>query len=413
MLNKVGSDWRISSGMLRLTVLLIWVGDINLRRLWMPGGLFSMLGSCGIPLRFNCIGTRLLSSGLRLIMTVEGVRRQILLFGTGVVVVSRAKWTSELMSTLQRFPARLASLVGFGCRCTGGSLRVLMLLPGLILSACCVSSLIFWVSLHWLTDDRDLGHFGTSYLEVLILCEQGAGHRLLSEKVTRPHVRAHRPISISCVPSEGIEIRQWCRFIRSLVRALGKLPGGLGGFLPCSVGGHMSRLRHSGWEQCSHGLGCWRTRFCPSAVLRGRWPCCAGRRLVSSSSWTRSLTCPLLCRSSTRWPMSLLCRLGGGPDVQKTVVFRSCSSRTMWTCPLLWTTGVWRCRRFSSCGCERHCDHAVTSWGLANSRGASDSVHRAVWGHSCCATETGTRSADCAASSSGGYGGDEWFFLSF
>ena len=48
----------------------------------------------------------------------------------------------------------------------------------------------------------------------LILYEEWAGHRLLSEKVTRPHVRAHRPISISSVPvSEGIEIRQGCRFI--------------------------------------------------------------------------------------------------------------------------------------------------------------------------------------------------------
>ena len=26
-----------------------------------------------------------------------------------------------------------------------------------------------------------------------------------------------------------------------------------------------------------------------------------------------------------------------------------------------------RCRRCSSCGCGRHCDHAVASWGLANS----------------------------------------------
>ena len=54
--------------------------------------------------------------------------------------------------------------------------------------------------------------------------------------------------------SEGIEIRHGCQFISSLVRALGKLPGGLGGFLPCQVGSHLSRLRHLGWNQCSHGL---------------------------------------------------------------------------------------------------------------------------------------------------------------
>ena len=54
--------------------------------------------------------------------------------------------------------------------------------------------------------------------------------------------------------SEGMEIRHGCQFISSLVRALGKLPGGLGRFLPCQVGTHLSRLRHLGWNQCSHGL---------------------------------------------------------------------------------------------------------------------------------------------------------------
>ena len=82
-----------------------------------------------------------------------------------------------------------------------------------------------------------------------------AGHRLLSEKVTRPHLRANRPIFIPSIPvSEGIEIRHGCQFLRSLVRALAKLPGGLGRFLPCRLGSDVSRLRHLGWNQCSHGL---------------------------------------------------------------------------------------------------------------------------------------------------------------
>ena len=61
--------------------------------------------------------------------------------------------------------------------------------------------------------------------------------------------------SISSLPvPEGIEIRQGCRFISSLVMALGKLPSGLGRFLRCSVGSIMSRRGHLGWEQCSHCL---------------------------------------------------------------------------------------------------------------------------------------------------------------
>ena len=118
-----------------------------------------------------------------------------------------------------------------------------------------VSFTSFLGTLHWPSGSHDFRHFGVSFLELLILFEQWAGHRLLSEKVTRPHVRAHRPSLIpSVLVSEGIDIRHGCQFLSCLIRALAKLSGGLGRFLPCHLGSRMSRLRHLGWNQCSHGL---------------------------------------------------------------------------------------------------------------------------------------------------------------
>ena len=105
----------------------------------------------------------------------------------------------------------------------------------------------FLNTLHWPSGSDGFGHFGVSFLELLILFVQWAGHRLLSEKVTRPHVRAHRPILIPSVPvTEGIEVRHGCQFLSRLIRALSKLSGGLGRFLPCRLGSHMSRFWHLG-----------------------------------------------------------------------------------------------------------------------------------------------------------------------
>ena len=41
-----------------------------------------------------------------------------------------------------------------------------------------------------------------------------------------------------------------------MLRALTKLPGGLGRFIPCRIGANHGRLRHVGWEKCCHGLTC-------------------------------------------------------------------------------------------------------------------------------------------------------------
>ena len=59
----------------------------------------------------------------------------------------------------------------------------------------------FLGTLHWPIGSDDIGHFGESFVELLILFEQWAGHGLLNKKVvTRPHVRANRPILIPSVP---------------------------------------------------------------------------------------------------------------------------------------------------------------------------------------------------------------------
>ena len=120
------------------------------------------------------------------------------------VVVSNASLILGLMLTLLCFPALLAFWMGLGFRPSGADTAAWPYSVGLL---CEFSA--FLGSLHWPPDTGNMGHCG-SYLEILILFEQWAGHGgLLSEKVTRPHVRAHRSISISSVPvSDGIEIRQ-------------------------------------------------------------------------------------------------------------------------------------------------------------------------------------------------------------
>ena len=61
--------------------------------------------------------------------------------------------------------------------------------------------------------------------------------------------------SVSAVPfGPGIDIWRSCRFLGAIFRALRFLPGGLGRFLPGSIGANHCRLRHIGWSKCCHGL---------------------------------------------------------------------------------------------------------------------------------------------------------------
>ena len=132
-------------------------------------------------------------------------------------------------------------------------LRTLPMGPTLLVSW--LSGWPFLGPLHWPAGGLDLGVGGISYVELLILHELWAGERLSLEKALPRCLRPGRPISVSAVPfGPGIDIWRSCRFIGAMMRCLCLLPGGLGRFVPCSIGANHCRLRHIGWEKCGHGL---------------------------------------------------------------------------------------------------------------------------------------------------------------
>ena len=131
-----------------------------------------------------------------------------------------------------------------------------------------LSSLLFLASLHWPQGDPDLGKFGVSYFELLLLFEIYAGHRLHAEKAIGPHLRPRRLLFFSGFPVDlGQEIRHGCQFLHSLFRSLGHHPGGLVRFIPCHPSAHYTRLMHVGWGQCGHGLSSRPRESCDLSIL--------------------------------------------------------------------------------------------------------------------------------------------------
>ena len=93
------------------------------------------------------------------------------------------------------------------------------------------------------------------HVEMLILYGLWVGERLTLEKAHPRYLRPGHPIPVSAVPfGPGIDIWRSCRFIGAMMRSLCLLPGGLGRFVPCSIGANHCRLRHIGWEKSGHGL---------------------------------------------------------------------------------------------------------------------------------------------------------------
>ena len=78
------------------------------------------------------------------------------------------------------------------------------------------------------------------------------------------------------------------RQVRSLMRSLCFLPGGLARFVPCSIGANHCRLRHIGWERCGHGLTS-RPResasvpFLDELLCLFRYPSKSGRALLNGT----------------------------------------------------------------------------------------------------------------------------------
>ena len=95
----------------------------------------------------------------------------------------------------------------------------------------------FLSTLRWPEGLNEMGKFGVSYLELLILFENWLGHRLLPEKTVPVSRRLGRPIYVGTPPvSEGVQIRVGCQFLGSLFRSLGKLPGGFSRVYPWFAG---------------------------------------------------------------------------------------------------------------------------------------------------------------------------------
>ena len=167
---------------------------------------------------------------------------------------------------------------------------LMMLLFGRTLLVFWLSGCLFCVPFIGQWGDLDLGVGGISNVELLILYERWAGERLRLEKASPRYSRPGRQISVSAVLfGPGIDIWRSCRFIGALMRALCLLPGGLGRFVPCSIGANHCRLRHIGWEKCGHGLTS-RPRESASELFLNelltlfRYPPKSGRALLNGDS---------------------------------------------------------------------------------------------------------------------------------
>ena len=82
------------------------------------------------------------------------------------------------------------------------------------------------------------------------------------------------------------------------------LPGGLGRFVPCSVGANHCRLCHIGWEKCGHGLTSGPRESASELFLNEllglfRYPPGSGRALLAGTLPLRYCAARFACRTPT------------------------------------------------------------------------------------------------------------------
>ena len=166
--------------------------------------------------------------------------------------------------------------------------------------------LVKWVAflgtLHWLAGGFNLG-VGISYVELLLLYELWSGERLSLEKAQPRYLRPGRQFSVSAISfGPGINIWRSCRFIGAMMRSFCLLPGGLGRFVPCSIGADHCGFRQIGWEKCGHGLTS-RPResasepFLNELLLLFSYPRGSARALLAGSSPLRYCATRFACRT--------------------------------------------------------------------------------------------------------------------
>ena len=122
---------------------------------------------------------------------------------------------------------------------------------------CLVKLAAFLSSLTWPSEVVHLGAGGISYVELLILFEKWAGKDFVLRSLFRSTGGLGAQFRCQLHPCALMLIYGSCAGSSDICfRALVRLPGGLGRFLPGRIGANHGRLGHIGWETCCHWLAC-------------------------------------------------------------------------------------------------------------------------------------------------------------